>query len=62
MIRAEHIEDMIKNSCIKDADKEDLDAFFKWLEKCPIVYKAIDANEKDHTIQLNYKFTLLKED
>ena len=62
MIPAEHIEEMIKNSWIKYADKEDLDAFFKWLEKCPIVYKAIDANEKDHTIQLNYKFTLLKED
>ena len=56
MIPAEHIEEMIKNSWIGDADKVELDAFFKWLEKCPVVYKGLDANEKDHLIELNYKF------
>tara|TARA_Y100000004_G_C8940114_1_gene423790 strand:+ start:79 stop:267 length:189 start_codon:yes stop_codon:yes gene_type:complete len=62
MIPAEHIEEMIKNSWIGDADKVELDAFFKWLEKCPVVYKGLDANEKDHLIELNYKFKILKED
>jgi|TARA_X000001382_G_scaffold93016_2_gene67640 hypothetical protein len=62
MIPAEHIEEMIKNSWIADADKVELDAFFKWLEKCPVVYKGINAEEKDNLIELHYKFKILKED
>ena len=44
------------------ANKRQLHFFWKWLEKSPVVYKQVGAEQKEHLTELTYKIIIHNEE
>lgn len=51
-----------EDAWIEKADKRQLHFFWEWLEKSPVVYKQVGAEQKEHLTELTYKIIIHNEE
>ena len=51
-----------EDAWIEKANKRQLHFFRKWLEKSPVVYKQVGAEQKEHLTELTYKIIIHNEE
>ena len=51
-----------EDAWIEKANKRQLHFFWKWLEKSPVVYKQLGAEQKEHLTELTYKIIIHNEE